>query len=93
VQEYAQRLVIGDHDDFKVPSTGELKVLFENRNRGKLAGTFNETGASPAGLYWSSTPDDYGGFDGRDQSFSPVGYPPGSQHKEKSHALRVIRYG
>jgi|ERR1700722_3336927 len=42
---------------FRVPSEGELNVLWENRNEGKLKGTFNETGSYPAGWYWSSTPD------------------------------------
>jgi len=45
---------------FHVPSIGELNVLWENRNKGKLKGTFNETGSTPAGWYWSSTPHYYG---------------------------------
>lgn len=40
---------------FHVPNKGELNVLWENRNKGKLRGTFNETGSSPAGYYWSSS--------------------------------------
>jgi hypothetical protein len=50
------------HDDWRAPSKGELDVLWENRNKGKLAGTFNETGSSPAGWYWSSSSsyDDFG---------------------------------
>lgn len=28
--------------------------LFENRNKGALAGTFNLTGAAPAGYYWAA---------------------------------------
>lgn len=47
------------HNDWRVPSEGELNVLFENRNCGSLNGTFNETGALPGGWYWSSTPRDY----------------------------------
>jgi hypothetical protein len=39
-----------------VPSRGELDVLFENRHKGKLKGTFNETGSERAGWYWSSSP-------------------------------------
>jgi hypothetical protein len=42
---------------FHVPSKGELNVLWENRSKGKLKGTFNETGSDPAGWYWSSTPN------------------------------------
>jgi len=46
--------------DFRVPSKNELNVLYENRTKGKLAGTFNVTGSDPAGWYWSSTPNYYG---------------------------------
>ena len=44
-------------DGFHVPTRDELNVLYENRNKGKLKGTFSETGSYPAGWYWSSTPD------------------------------------
>jgi hypothetical protein len=44
-------------DGFHVPSKDELKVLWENRNKGQLKGTFNETGSEAAGWYWSSTSD------------------------------------
>jgi hypothetical protein len=44
-------------DGFRVPTQSELNVLYENRNKGKLKGTFNETGSYPAGWYWSSTPN------------------------------------
>ncbi|MDD3020450.1 MAG: hypothetical protein PHX61_05650 [Alphaproteobacteria bacterium] len=40
---------------YRVPTEGELNVLFQNRAR---IGGFNETGSSPFGLYWSSTHDD-----------------------------------
>ncbi len=43
-------------DGFRVPTQNELNVLYDNRNKGKLKGTFNETGSDPAGWYWSSTP-------------------------------------
>jgi hypothetical protein len=57
--KYASRFDAHGHHDFHAPSEGELNVLFENRNRGKLKGTFNETGALPGGWYWSSTSLDY----------------------------------
>jgi hypothetical protein len=38
-----------------MPTEDELNVLYENRNKGKLKGTFNETGSTPAGRYWSSS--------------------------------------
>lgn len=37
---------------FRVPTEGELNVLFQNRAK---IGGFNETGSYPAGWYWSST--------------------------------------
>jgi hypothetical protein len=55
--KYAKDLDAHGHHDFHAPSQGELNVLWENRNKGKLAGTFNETGSDPAGWYWSSTPN------------------------------------
>ena len=57
---YAANLDVHGHRDFHVPSKDELNVLWENRNKGKLAGTFNETGSAPAGWYWSSTLDYFG---------------------------------
>lgn len=42
-------------------------MRWENRNKGKLKGTFNETGSGPAGWYWSFSP--YGG-NGWTQRFS-----------------------
>ena len=35
--------------DFRVPTKGELNVLYQNRDKGKLKGTFNETGSFPPG--------------------------------------------
>jgi hypothetical protein len=52
---YANTLTAHGHHDFHAPSKGELDVLWENRNKGKLKGTFNETGSDPAGWYWSSS--------------------------------------
>jgi len=37
---------------FRVPTKGELNVLFQNKAR---IGGFNETGSHPDGWYWSST--------------------------------------
>jgi Protein of unknown function (DUF1566) len=54
--KHAKNFTGHGHDDFHVPSKGELNVLWENRNKGKLKGTFNETGSNPAGWYWSSSP-------------------------------------
>jgi Protein of unknown function (DUF1566) len=54
--KYAKNLDANGNHDFHVPTKGELNVLFENRDKGKLKGTFNETGSGPAGWYWSSSP-------------------------------------
>ena len=52
---YAAQLNAHGRKDWRVPTKNELNVLYENRNKGKLAGTFNETGSYPAGWYWSSS--------------------------------------
>lgn len=52
---YAKELEARGHKDWRVPTRSELNVLYENRNKGKLKGTFNETGSFPAGWYWSSS--------------------------------------
>jgi hypothetical protein len=53
--EYARQLnaekYLG-HDDWRVPTKGELNVLFNNR---AAIGRFEVTGAEPAGWYWSSS--------------------------------------
>ena len=53
--KYAKNLHAHGHHDFHTPSKGELNVLWENRNKGRLKETFNETGSSPAGWYWSAS--------------------------------------
>jgi hypothetical protein len=44
------------HDDWRVPTQAELNVLFQNREKGALKGTFNVTGSFSSGWYWSGTP-------------------------------------
>jgi Protein of unknown function (DUF1566) len=53
-EKYAKKLKAHGHHDFRIPSTGELNVLWENRDKGKLKNTFNETGAGSAAWYWTS---------------------------------------
>ena len=61
--KHAKSLDAHGHRDFHVPTVGELNALWENRNKGKLKGTFDETGSDPAGWYWSSTPSgNYGAW-------------------------------
>jgi Protein of unknown function (DUF1566) len=54
--KYAKNLEAHGHHDWRVPTKNELDVLYEKRNKGKLAGTFNLTGSLPAGWYCSSSP-------------------------------------
>jgi hypothetical protein len=43
---------LSGHEDWRVPTKGELNVLFQNR---AAIGGFNESGSYPAGWYWSSS--------------------------------------
>lgn len=60
--------------------------LFENRNKGALAGTFNLTGANPAGYYWAAEHNDNGAacqqFSGGDR-----GYP----YRASLSSVRPVR--
>lgn len=45
------------HDDWEIPSSSVLKVLYKNCQKGALAGTFETSLAAPSGrtaFYWSS---------------------------------------
>jgi hypothetical protein len=46
-------------DGSRVPSQDELDQIYEARNKGALKGTFNVTGSTSAGWYWSAR--DYNG--------------------------------
>jgi hypothetical protein len=50
--EYAGKLDAHSRQDWRVPTKGELNVLFQNR---AAIGGFNETGAHDDGWYWSSS--------------------------------------
>ncbi len=92
VQKYADALNkqrADGHDDWRVPSQGELNVLFENRNKGKLAGTFNETGEDPAGWYWSSMPGTF--ILGLAQRFSDGCQYSGCNYRDGDATLRCVR--
>ena len=56
--DYAADLKAHGYQDWRVPTRGELNVLYENRDKGELKGTFNVTGSFPAGWYWSSSEHD-----------------------------------
>jgi Protein of unknown function (DUF1566) len=87
--KYAKNLDAHGHHDFHAPSQGELNLLWENRNKGKLKGTFNETGSVSAGWYWSSTPNYYrGNFSGAwTQRFSDGG----QSVRMGDSSLRLVR--
>jgi hypothetical protein len=50
--EYAAKLDAHGHQDWRMPTSGELSVLFKNR---AAIGGFDESGSGPAGWYWSSS--------------------------------------
>jgi uncharacterized protein DUF1566 len=53
--DYAAKLDAHGHQDWRLPTKGELAALFSNR---AAIGGFNVTGSDPAGWYWSGTQDD-----------------------------------
>jgi len=57
-EKYAKNVKAHGLSELRMPNKGELNVLYENRNKGKLKGTFNQTGAEEAGYYWSSSRKD-----------------------------------
>jgi hypothetical protein len=85
--KYAKNLDANGHHDFHAPSKGELNVLYENRNKGKLKGTFNETGSNPAGWYWSSS--QYYNLDAWYQCFSDGNQ--NNHYKLNVSSLRCVR--
>jgi hypothetical protein len=64
-KNYAKKLNAHGHQDWRVPTKNELKVLFKNR---AAIGGFDTAGLSTAGWYWSSSQDD--GRNAWDQRFS-----------------------
>src|SRR2546425_3898208 len=60
--EYATKVDAHGHQDWRVPTKGELNVLFNNR---AAIGGFNDTGRHPGGRYWSSTEAVLGAWDQR----------------------------
>jgi hypothetical protein len=88
-KEYAAKLDAHGHRDWGVPTKAELNVLWENRNRGKLAGTFNETGSLSAGWYRSSSQTNH--LLAWSQRFSDRTLSNHSQLYNSS--LRCVRFG
>ncbi|MCE9508301.1 MAG: ankyrin repeat domain-containing protein [Alphaproteobacteria bacterium] len=53
--EYAAKLEVHGHTDWRVPTREELNVLYQNKDKGFLKGTFSEVRGDC--WYWSSTQD------------------------------------
>jgi len=51
-QQYATKLDAHGHKDWRVPTKGELNVLFNNR---AAIGGFDISGSNPRGWYWSAS--------------------------------------
>jgi uncharacterized protein DUF1566 len=50
--DYAEKLDAHGHQDWRLPTKGELAALFNSR---AAIGGFNVTGSDPVGWYWSGT--------------------------------------
>jgi hypothetical protein len=77
------------HNDWQVPTKDELGVLYENRDRGALKGTFNDGDSDVAAWYVSST------LAGKHIEYD-VSFKDGSEQmtsKGVHSSLRCIRYG
>jgi hypothetical protein len=57
-KEYAANLNAHGYQDWRVPTKGELNVLYNNR---AAIDGFDESGSNPAGWYWSSSQHDNNG--------------------------------
>lgn len=92
--KYAANLDALGYKDWSLPSTAELNVLFESRNKGTLKGTFNEGDSCVTGWYSSSSE----AVDQIDtawgQRFSD-GYKLDFTHNGENsrHAVRCVRRG
>lgn len=85
--EYCDGLSAHGYDDWYLPASDELNVLYTNKNTGDLNGTFNESGSIPAGWYWSSS--EVNNIGARSQRFSD-----GNQNgfnKNNGLAVRCVR--
>jgi hypothetical protein len=84
-KEYAAKLDAHGHQDWRVPTKGELNVLFNNR---ATLGGFNVTGSFPAGWYWSASSG--GTWTAWDQVFSD-GHQRNHETKGSPSAVRCVR--
>ena len=82
--EYAAQLDARGHEDWRVPTQGELNVMYNNR---AAIGGFNVSGSDPAGWYWSSSQFD--NLTAWDQRFSDG--DQGAYYKYYVSSLRCVR--
>jgi hypothetical protein len=87
--DYAARFEGCSHKDWRLPTAGELNVLYKARNQGALKGTFNETGGYESGWYWSSAEDRDGADFAWDQRFDDGNR--GWDRKSNKSSLRLVR--
>jgi uncharacterized protein DUF1566 len=85
-QKYAKKLDAHGHKDRRVPSKGELNVLFQNR---AAIGGFDASGSDPAEWYWSASLVNYGFDVAWAQRFSD-GYQYDNTRRNDS-SLRCVR--
>jgi hypothetical protein len=82
-QKYAEQLDAHGHKDWRVPTKGELNVLFQNR---AAIGGCDVSGSNLTGWYWSSSQYHYGAWS---QRFSDG--LQGDSGKSLGSSLRCIR--
>lgn len=78
------------HNDWRVPNTQELDMLYCNRRAGHLKGTFNDSGASYAGFYRTSIEN--GSDSAHTQNFK-TGEKETLYWKSRSMSVRCVRSG
>jgi hypothetical protein len=81
---YAAKLDAHGHRDWRLPTKGELNVLFNNR---AAIGGFIVTGSGPEGWYWSAS--EYGRWNAWAQRFSD-GYWS-NYYKGDRSSVRCVR--
>jgi hypothetical protein len=87
--QYAADLDVNGHKDWKLPSKAELNLLYQNRHKGALKGTFDESGSNPSGWYWASSKNPFDPGYARVQRFSDGG--PNWYWKGDVASVRPVR--
>jgi uncharacterized protein DUF1566 len=82
--DYAAKLDAHGHQDWRLPTKGELAALFNSR---AAIGGFNISGSYPAGWYWSGT--QYTKWHAWDQRFSDGGQ--NYFNKDNRSSVRCVR--